>query len=104
MLSVRWGKVLRDLWMNKTRTVLVVLSIAVGVFAFGMIATCEAVFNREMTVSYLAINPPSFHIYCDLFDDELVNVVERVPGVSQAEGRSSYTLPVAVGDDEWRSL
>lgn len=104
MLSVRWRKVLRDLWLNKTRTVLVVLSIAVGVFAFGMIATCEAVFNREMTTSYLAINPPSFHLYCDLFDDDLVNVVERVPGVKQAEGRSSYTLPVEVGDDEWRSL
>ena len=38
MLSPRWRKVLGDLWSNKTRTILVVLSIAVGVFAVGMIA------------------------------------------------------------------
>ena len=38
MLSPRWRKVLRDLWINKTRTLLVVLSIAVGVFDVGMIA------------------------------------------------------------------
>ena len=39
MLNPRWRKVLRDLWGNKTRTALVVLSIAVGVFAVGMIAS-----------------------------------------------------------------
>ena len=37
MLRPRWRKVLRDLWSNKTRTLLVVLSIAVGVFAIGMV-------------------------------------------------------------------
>ena len=31
----RWRKVLRDIWGNKSRTTLVVLAIAVGVFAFG---------------------------------------------------------------------
>jgi putative ABC transport system permease protein len=38
MIRPRWKKVIRDLWMNKSRTLLVVLSIAVGVFAFGTIA------------------------------------------------------------------
>ncbi len=33
----RWAKVLADLTENKTRTLLVVLSIAVGVFAVGMV-------------------------------------------------------------------
>jgi len=32
MLSPRWRKVLRDLSHHKTRTLLVVLSIAIGVF------------------------------------------------------------------------
>ena len=41
MLSPRWHKVLSDLWGNKTRTVLVVLSIAVGVFALGMIISAQ---------------------------------------------------------------
>ena len=33
MLSPRWIKVIRDIWSHKTRTLLVVLSIAAGVFA-----------------------------------------------------------------------
>ena len=38
MFSPRWRKVLRDLWGNRRRTLLVVLSIAVGVFAVGTVA------------------------------------------------------------------
>ncbi|MEJ2557520.1 MAG: hypothetical protein P8186_15085 [Anaerolineae bacterium] len=41
MISPRWRKVLRDLWHNKARTVIVVLSIAVGVFAVGMIVSMQ---------------------------------------------------------------
>jgi putative ABC transport system permease protein len=36
-VGVAWCKVWRDLWLNKARTALVVLSIAVGVFAIGVI-------------------------------------------------------------------
>ena len=53
MVSPRWHKVLRDLWGNKARTVLVVLSIAVGVFAVGM------------TASYLATTPSSAILYTE---------------------------------------
>ena len=37
MLTPRWHKVIRDLWSNKTKTILVVLAIAVGLFAFGSV-------------------------------------------------------------------
>ena len=35
-MPTRWVKVLKDILTNKARTVLVILSIAVGVFAIGM--------------------------------------------------------------------
>ena len=38
-IKPRWSKVLSDLWGDKTRTALVVASIAVGVFAIGTIIT-----------------------------------------------------------------
>ena len=37
-MQPRWRKVLSDLWSNKTRTILVGLSIGIGVFALGMVA------------------------------------------------------------------
>ena len=48
MLSIRWGKVWRDLWGNKARTLLVVLSTAVGIFAFGTVASARILINREL--------------------------------------------------------
>jgi len=36
-MGVIWNKIWFDLWNNKTRTVLAVLSIAAGVFAVGAI-------------------------------------------------------------------
>ena len=41
MVSPRWRKILRDMGNNKTRTLLVVLSIAVGVFAVGVIVSAQ---------------------------------------------------------------
>lgn len=104
MLSTRWRKVLRDLWVNKTRSILVILSIAVGVFAVGMIASSQAVIMRELRANYLAINPAAASIYCDNFDDELARTIERMPQVGQAEGRSSFTVRVQVSPSQWRSM
>jgi putative ABC transport system permease protein len=72
MLAPRWHKVLRDLWSNKTRTVLVVLSIAVGVFAIGMITGTSEMMFRELAKGYERINPVQAAVYTDTFDSDLV--------------------------------
>ena len=47
---IRWTKVFRDLWNNRSRTILVILSIAVGIFAGGVVF---AVLLPEMRVGPL---------------------------------------------------
>jgi putative ABC transport system permease protein len=54
ILSPRARKVLADLWANRTRTLLVVASIAVGAFAVGAITTTYVVFGEDIAVSYAA--------------------------------------------------
>jgi len=100
MLSPRWRKVLRDLWRNKARTVLVVLSMVVGVFAVGMTTSSRVVLSREMTASYLATTPSSAILYTEPFDDDLVQAVRGMREVSEAEGRRSVTVRVQVGPDQ----
>ena len=51
-LAPRWRKVLRDLWLNKTRTSLVVFSIAVGVFAVGVIVNARIVLADNLRQTY----------------------------------------------------
>lgn len=104
MRSPRWLKVVRDLWHNKTRTVLVVLSLAVGVFAVGMIAGSSVVMTREMNRSFGASNPSSAIMETDRFDDAMLAAVRAVPGVGAVEARAETPLRAQVGPNEWRSL
>ena len=104
MARPRWSKIRRDLWGNKTRTILVVLSIAVGVFAVGMVSGAYAVLVRELQRSYLAVDPSSATLVTDGFDDDLVDAVRRMPEVADAEGRRTLNARIEVGPDEWRTI
>jgi putative ABC transport system permease protein len=106
MLSTRWRKILRDLWGNKTRTLLVVLSIAVGVFAVGMIAGSQVIFTRELNQSWMAVNPYDAQIFAAPFDDELLGTVRNMPEVEDADGRRSFAVRFKTDpqDDQWRNL
>ena len=121
MLSPRWRKVLRDLWGNKLRTVLVVLSIAVGVFAVGMIAGAGETAMTALDASWNSTDPASLTLWADFFDEELLYTVRRVPGVREADARRGRTVrfqvlkPLAAAGDgapvfsapdetKWRNL
>lgn len=101
MIRPRWMKVLRELWRFKTRTALVVLSIAIGVMAFGAIAATRVVVLREVRDAYEAINPASAILTTDPFDETLVEAARRTPGVGMAEGRRVVPARLLVGADEW---
>ncbi|HET7769693.1 MAG TPA: hypothetical protein VFN74_13030, partial [Chloroflexota bacterium] len=63
MFSPRWRKVLRDLTSSKARTALVVLSIAVGVFAVGAITTTQLLFSSRLSEAYGGTSPASARLY-----------------------------------------
>ncbi len=92
MLRVRWLKVLRELGGNKARSVLVVLSIAVGVFAVGVIANSWAVLVNDLNTAYLATNPASAVLTLEPFGDDLISAVESRREIAQAEGRRSLVV------------
>src|SRR5215211_7874512 len=104
MLRPRWRKVLRDLWSNKTRTLLVVLSIAVGVFAIGMIGGSRVILIRDLTDTWMSVNPASATLSTQAFGDDLVQVLRKLPGIADAEPRRTLIVRVKVGQDEWKNL
>jgi putative ABC transport system permease protein len=104
MIHPRRRKVLRDLWRNKTRTLLVVLSIAVGVFAVGVTASTWVMLSRDLSADYAAINPGSAILFTAPFDDDLVRSMRRTEGVREAEGRFNLVVRFQTGPDEWRNL
>jgi len=105
MLKPRWRKVLRDLWLNKNRTIVVVLSIAVGVFAVGTIASSQIILSRDLSAAYLATNPAQATLMTfEPFGKDVVDAVSNMREVKEAEARRRVTLRVQTGPDEWQLL
>ncbi len=106
MIAPRWKKVLRDLWVNRMRTVLIVLTIAAGVFAIGTIGAAEWTLQRQLPVQYRAINPADIIFTTSEFDVELADSVESISAVSAAEARRNLMVRMQEDalKDTWRDL
>ncbi len=103
-LSPRWKKVLADLTANKLRTLLLVLSIAVGVFAVGAMAGAYVIFQRDMSSGWNSVSPANATIYADPFDNDIVQTVRNIRGIHEAEGRRNLEVRVQTGPDKWQSM
>jgi putative ABC transport system permease protein len=103
-LGPRWSKVLADLWADRTRSLLVVASIAVGVFAIGAIVVTYAIFSEDITVSYASAQPANIEVTTDFFDDTLVRSVADMPGIALAEGRHLLSVRVSQDGVAWKPL
>jgi len=84
--------------------VLVVLSIAVGVFAVGTIAGSNALLQEGLREAYLASRPASATLSTSAFGDDLVETVREMPGIADAEGRRSVTVRLRTGPETFREL
>jgi putative ABC transport system permease protein len=103
-LKPRWSKVVADLWDNKLRTLLVVASIAAGVFAVGMITTAYIVMRDDLNVSYAGVEPVNVEGWTDPFGDDLVKIIGRVDGVDTVEGRRIMSVRTSRDGSEWLNL
>ncbi|MFZ5905664.1 MAG: ABC transporter permease [Chloroflexota bacterium] len=105
MLRPRWRKVIHDLLDNKARTLLVVLSIAVGVFSIGVITGAYEIISTDMGVSYASNNPANIELRMADFDEEVLASVRNSSLVDEAEGRRVFNLRVRVpGTEKWTTL
>jgi putative ABC transport system permease protein len=103
-LKPRWSKVFSDLWDDKTRSSLVTASIAVGVFAVGMIITAFAILREDINSNYAAANPVNVEVWINPFYEDLIRVIEKVPGVEDVEGRQSIPIRARRGDENWQTI
>lgn len=104
MMSPRWRKVVRDLWGNRRRTLLVVISIAVGVFALGMIMGTNTMLGKDLPGAWNNINPSHAELYPTEFSQDIIPVIEEIDGVDSVAVQRGFTVNViqtdANGDEE----
>jgi putative ABC transport system permease protein len=84
-------KTLRDLRGNLNRTLLVALSIAIGVLGVGMIVVTQDILTSDMRARYRAINPAQIEISVPHgVQPDDVAMLRKVPGVAQVQGRAVF--------------
>jgi len=105
MMRPRWRKIFHDLIDNKMRTLLVVFSIAVGVFSIGVIAGTYVIISNDMSASYAANQPMNIELRSDSFDSTLVDTIKNLRPIEYAEGRRVFNLRVRIpGNKLWTTL
>ncbi len=103
-MNVRGMKILRDLWVNKARSLLIVLAVAVGVAAFGLMITGRIVLEENLRDVYAATDPAHTTLTLSSFDDDLLEFVQRMDAVSAAQARRVDQARIRSGPDTWLSL
>jgi putative ABC transport system permease protein len=86
-LEARWQKIFNDMWANKPRTILVVLSIAVGVAAVGMVSNAWIMIQRDLYRPFGKAHPHSVLLNLSPFDEDVMHAVEGMPEIERAGAR-----------------
>ena len=99
-MNTLWLKTLRDLWLFKARTLLVVLAIAVGTAAVGMSVTSLIVLRRDLREGYARTNPAHAILDTTPFDAALAGEVAALPEVDEAEAWQQTAARVTIAGEE----
>ena len=102
-MSVRSTKILRDLLVNKSRSLLVILAVAVGVAAFGLMITGRVVLEENLREGYAATQPAHTILSVSSFDDNLLDFVLEMDSVASAQARRVDQARILAGPDTWLS-
>jgi putative ABC transport system permease protein len=94
MLSPRWRKVARDLWLHKARTSLVVLAVCIGIIGAGSVLDAWALLRRVTHGEFGESNPASATLRTDSIDATLLARVRAIPAIASAQARRTVTASV----------
>jgi len=103
-LSARWDKILRDILENRTRSLLVVFTIAIGLAAVGTINNTVRILKRDLFGQYASVRPASFSIYISPYQQGLENSVEAMREVELAQAQRIETVSIMLANGQRKDL
>src|SRR5476649_1982947 len=84
MLRPRWRKAVRDVWLHKSRTLLVIAAITIGVAGAGAVLDTWSLMRLVTVQEFKASNPASATLRMDSVDAPLLSAVRAIPEVGVA--------------------
>jgi putative ABC transport system permease protein len=103
-MGVIWNKVWFDLWHNKIRTLLVVLSISAGVFAVGAMFGMSDLLLSGMDKAHQSVTPSHINMYVTTrIGQDIADSIKKINGVEDVELYNSTTVLYKVHpQDDWK--
>jgi len=103
-MRTAFKKVWRDLWRNKGRTIMVILSITVGVMAVGMVVSGNQIVLSQMAKSHIESNPSHGMLFLSgVVGEDTIRSLKRIPGIVEIEGFSDATIRWKTSvEEEWQ--
>ena len=99
-----WIKVFRDLRTSKSRTLLVALSIMVGVSAIGTIGGARVLLLDSMAQNVARLNPPAAVLQTDAMPEGMLAALRGLPGVATVSGRMLLPVRIKLPEAPWRDV
>ena len=100
MFSPRWRKMLRDVWLHKSRSLLVVLAVATGMIGSGALLDAWALVQRVTDETYRGSHPVSATLRVDAIDAALLTQIRALPTVAAARVRRALSATALVNGTE----
>jgi len=103
-MGVIWHKVWFDLWHNKVRTLLAVLSISAGVFAVGAMFGMGDQLLSGMDAAHQAVSPSHINMYLSTrVDRDTIQSLRNIDGVDDIEPYNQSVVQYKIHpEDEWK--
>lgn len=104
-IAPRYRKIFRDLVSHWFRTFLVVISIAIGIVAVGVMLGGREILLREFDADHTSSNPANVTYRTADFGDDVEVAARELSSVAEAQARRSVTLRYRqAGGDEDRTI
>lgn len=103
-MNTLWLKTLRDLWLYKARSALVVLAIAVGTAAAGVATTSFIVLRGDLRDGYRGTNPAHAVLDTTPIDEAIAARIADLPEVAEAQARRQTAARLLLPGGEERFL
>ena len=103
-MSIRLKKALQDLTQNRSRTILALLSLVIGVWGIGSILVSYAILHNDLNENFLQTRPAHLVLESKDFEKTSLSWISALPDIESAEFRDLSKLRIEVAPDKWKEL
>jgi putative ABC transport system permease protein len=105
MIATRWRKLFGDFNAIQGRILMMVATIAIGIYGVAALSSGYVILSREIARNYIATNAASAHIDVDATADaRLVASILQNPDILAADATATVVARVELKPDEWVRL